>query len=261
VISFEGMEENLRATLAMFTRAKPNGETRAYPGLAVAFSGVHFSMFNSAVLTSEVGSAAELDRRIKIAATHFAARHAPWSFWVCENWLDRATQSRMQDVFFKNGLHTVVSLPGMEAVRVGAPSRLLPEMEFRRVKDDATRSGFNHIMSMAFGMPHSIAREVYEAENTWRGEFRGYLGYADGLAVASSATVVTAGVVGVYAVGTLPGHQHKGYAEAVMRYALTDARRRTGVEHTTLQSSEAGFRLYERMGYRTIARYAVFAYS
>lgn len=258
---FEAMEENLRAMLAVFARAKASAETRGYPGVAVTYSGVQFSMFNSAILTAPVRSGRELDQRIKAAATHFAARRSPWSLWLCESWLDKPVRSQAGEISSRNGLHLVVELPGMEAERIAPPERELPRLEYRRVVDDPTRSDFNHIMSVAFGIPFAISREVYEAEKTWRGDFEGHVAYAGGAPVATAATLAAGGVVGVYAVGTLPSQQRKGYGEAVMRHTLEQVRQASGFEHTVLQSSEAGFRLYQKMGYRTIARYAVFAYS
>lgn len=255
------IEENLRATLAMFARAKSTGETRAWPGVAVCCSAVEFSMFNATVLTSAVQSVAELDERIGIATAYYASRQLPWSFWVCEGWLGRSVRGKVGDAFYHHRLHLVVDLPGMTANFIAPPTRTLPALEYRRVGDAQTRSAFSHIMSMSFGIPSAISRQIYEAEGTWRGGFTGWIGYLDGAAVTTTATLVAGGVIGVYAVGTLPSRQRSGYGEAVMRHALEQARAESGLERSVLESSDAGFRLYERMGYRTITRYAVFAGS
>jgi len=66
-------------------------------------------------------------------------------------------------------------------------------------------------------------------------------------------------VAGVYNVATLPGHQRRGYGEAVMRHAIADARREHGIEQTILQSTPAGLRLYERMGFHTVTRVSVYS--
>jgi ribosomal protein S18 acetylase RimI-like enzyme len=65
--------------------------------------------------------------------------------------------------------------------------------------------------------------------------------------------------LGVYNVATLPGHQRRGYGEAVMRFALNEANRDLGMERSILQSTPAGLRLYRRMGYRTVTRISVYA--
>jgi ribosomal protein S18 acetylase RimI-like enzyme len=57
----------------------------------------------------------------------------------------------------------------------------------------------------------------------------------------------------------MPDHQRRGYGEAVMRHALAEAQREHGMERSILQSTPAGYRLYERMGYRKITRVSVYA--
>ncbi len=255
------MEENLRLTLCTFARAKSTGEARAYPGITMCCSDVNFSMFNSSVMTAPVGDVSQLDARIKTAAGYYGARALPWSCWLCEEWVEKSVRGKVTDTFYRNGLHLVVELPGMEAGRIAPPSRALPELVYRRVGDHRARADFNHIMASTFGIPFSISREVYESPTTWQGSLTGWVGYLDGEPVATTATVIAGGVAGVYAVGTLPQHRRRGYAEAVMRHALAQARLASGIEHSVLEASEQGYRLYERMGYRTVARYAVFAYS
>jgi ribosomal protein S18 acetylase RimI-like enzyme len=252
---FKAVEENLRATLAVFGRAEKTGETRELPGVAVTSSGVQFSMFNSAVLTSPVETAAELERRLLTAAEFFEARRLGWSFWVCQGWIGEDLRKKVAVVFDRHRMHLVVELPGMAAERLAPPARPPAPVLIRRVSDAATRADFSRIMSEAFGIPMPVSQAVYEAARTWDGDFSGYVGYAEGLAVTSAATIVTPAALGVYAVGTLPGFQHRGYAEAVMRHAVAQA----GVEPTVLQSSESGYSLYRKMGYRTVTRYAVFA--
>lgn len=258
MVLFEVMEENLRTTMAIFARANPKGETRRLDGVAVASSGVQFPMFNSALLTAPVASAAELDRRVKLAAGFFAAHRLPWSFWVCQGWIAREARSSVGGVLDCHRLHLVVELPGMIAGGV-TPARPLPALEFRRVSDPATRADFSHIMTMAFGLPAPVARAIYESECTWSGGFVGWLAYEDGVAVSSTATMSTPSATGVYAVGTLPSHRNRGCAEAVMRHAVTQAQAAGATFPLVLQSSEAGYAMYQRMGYQTATRYAVFA--
>jgi predicted acetyltransferase len=44
-----------------------------------------------------------------------------------------------------------------------------------------------------------------------------------------------------------------------MRHALEETRREYGIERSILQSTPAGYRLYERMGYRTVTSVAVYS--
>jgi len=253
---FEAIEENLHAPLAAFGGAKPSGEARPLAGVAVASSGVQYSMFNSAVLTARVASPRELRQRIETAAGFFEARRLGWSFWVCQGWLESGVRGVVADIFYRCGLHEVAELPGMEAQELAPPVRALPTLEFRRVCDTATRADFSFLMTVAFGLPPPVAREIYESDGTWGAGLVGWLGYSGDVAVTSAATLATGSAVGVYAVGTPAPHRRRGFAEAVVRHAVAEA----GADRpSVLESSEAGLLLYRRLGYRTVTRYAVFA--
>jgi len=44
-----------------------------------------------------------------------------------------------------------------------------------------------------------------------------------------------------------------------VRHALEGAHREQGIERSVLQSTKAGYSLYERMGYRTVTSVAVYS--
>jgi ribosomal protein S18 acetylase RimI-like enzyme len=60
-------------------------------------------------------------------------------------------------------------------------------------------------------------------------------------------------------VGTLPACRNRGCAEAVMRHAVARAQAGGATLPLVLQSSDAGYAMYQKMGYQTATRYAVFA--
>ncbi len=155
-------------------------------------------------------------------------------------------------------LHLSADLPGMVAERVLPPVRPLPALDIRRVCDEQTRAAFCEIGGLCFNVPLVWFREVFENETVWD-RFVGYVAYLDGEPVSTAATVVSSGAIGVYNVATVPGHQRKGFGEAVMRHALERAREAHGLERTILQSTAQGYGIYERMGYRTVTRVSVYS--
>ena len=256
---FEILDTNLRATLRVFAQAKESGEARDMPGVLLICSGVSYSTFNAALLSEPVESARELDRRVAIAAVYFRARALPWSFWLCQDWLSRRVRSEAGDVLWNHRCRRLSELPGMAAERVLPPVRPLPKLEYRRVEDQPTRLEFSHLMSVCFGIPFPISSEIYGAEQMWRSRFVGHLGCLNGNPVASAASVVAGGAAGVYSVATLPDHRRKGCAEAITRHALEEARQWSGIEPTVLESCPVAVPLYQRMGYRTVTHYTVYA--
>ncbi len=257
-MSSSAVAENLRESFRAIAASRAPGEARELPGVSIASAGVTFQMFNAAFLSAPVGSENELAQRILLASSHFDARGIEWAYWVCDHWLDGRARLRSRQVFESHGLRHSVDLPGMVAEHVAPPVKPLPPIEVRRVRDAAARDAFCGIGSVCFHVPFPWFQEVFASASVWE-RFVGYVGYANGEAVSTAATVIGGGAVGVYNVATLPGSQRRGYGEAVMRHALAEARRESGIARSVLQSTPVGYKLYERMGYRTVTKVAVYA--
>ena len=257
-MDFENVAANLRESFRAVAASRAPGEIRELRGVSIASAGVAFQMFNTAFLSAPVPNEAELARRIMLPSVHFDARGLEWAYWVCEDWLEARARRRSRQIFERHGLRHSVDLPGMVAERILPPVKPLPKLEIRRVGDAATRDAFCAIGSVCFHVPVPWFREVFDNDSVWD-RFIGWVGYADGEPVSTAATVVGGGAVGVYNVATMPEHQKRGYGETVMRHAVAEAQRRSGIGETILQSTPAGHRLYERMGFRTVSNVAVYA--
>jgi len=257
-VTFENVADNLRESFRVVAAGRGAGEIRELPGVSIAAAGVTFQMFNSAFLSAPVLSDAELQQRILLSASHFNVRGLEWAFWVCEDWMEGRTRRKSRQLFERHGLRHAVDLPGMVADRIAPPAKPLPSLVVRRVADDATRADFCAIGSVCFHVPINWFREVFDNNVVWR-QFAAYVGYQDDVPVSTAAIVMGGGAIGVYNVATLPDHQRRGYGESVMRHAVGEAQKEHGIVRTILQSTPAGLRLYERMGYRTITRVSVYA--
>ncbi len=245
--------------MRFFGRARGNGEISEGDGVCLIYCGLNYAAFNAAVLSEPVGlRPGELQHRVQLSANHYGSRRLRWTYWLCDDYLPPATRKEARGLFQRSGLSPLTEPPGLYADHLLPPKRLLPEVEVRRVADEATRRAFADITSVAFDIPGDICRNIYGMERAWAGSFEGYVGYAHGVPVATSAVVVSANVAGVYSVATLPQSRRRGYAEAVMRRMLLQVRERTGVEATILQATPVGMTLYEQMGYRKVTRFSVY---
>lgn len=257
-MGYLNVAENLRESFRVIAASRRAGELRELHGVSIASAGSTFQMFNAAFLSAGVANAADLSKRILLPSVHFNARGLEWAYWVCEDLMDPATRRRSRQIFDKHGLRHSVDLPGMVADRILPPVRPLPAVEVRRVCDEQTREAFCAIGSLCFHVPLAWFREVFDSDSVWD-KFAGYVGYAGGEAVSTTAIVMGSGVVGVYNVATVPPQQRRGYGEALMRCAVAEAQRAHGVDQVILQSTPAGYKLYERMGFRTVTRVAVYS--
>lgn len=253
------LTDNLAEAMRFFGRARQDAEVHELPGVAVIYCGLDYAAFNAAVLSRPVlDGVGELAERIHAPANHFENRNLRWSYWYCDDYIGKSLARRARSLLEQHRMSELTEAPGMIAERLAAPARALPAVEVKPVADHATRSAFAHITSIAFDVPWTVCRDVYGAERAWQGRFRGFVGYSHGVAISTTAIVVTTDLVGVYSVGTLPGHRGRGYAEAVMRQVLEQIRNETGIERTALQSTRSGHHLYMRMGYRPVTNYTVY---
>jgi GNAT superfamily N-acetyltransferase len=256
-VEIRNVEENLLQSFRALAAHRPSGDVRDIVGVSIASAGTSFQMFNAAFLSCTVADAADLERRVCTARVHFQARGLPWSFWVCNGLLPPKLRKRA--IFERNGLRHAVQLPGMCADQLLPPRRVLPELEIRRVGDETTRLAFCEIGCACFHVPLHWFREIFLTQRIWEEGFVGYVGYSNGEPVATAATVTAGGVIGIYNVATLPEHRRRGHAEAVVRYALEQARLESDCERTILQATDHGLQLFECMGFRTVTAVDVYA--
>jgi ribosomal protein S18 acetylase RimI-like enzyme len=215
-------------------------------------------MFNAAFLNRRVEAREEMEARLARAREVFAARRLPWAFWICEDWLARPARRSLVDACEKFGMRTAAEMPGMMADSLRGPKRLsLAPLDIRRAEEPRVMNDFRGIGSVCFHVPAPWFREVFDDTTPSRG-FTCWVGYRDALPVATAATVVSDGVIGLYNVATVPDERGRGYAEAVTRHAIADASRQSGLGRVILQSTAQGERLYKRLGFREVSRVVVF---
>ncbi|MEQ1948344.1 MAG: GNAT family N-acetyltransferase [Bryobacteraceae bacterium] len=255
---YEIIDENLRTAMRFFGRATGAGEVVTLQGVEAIYSGLNYGVFNIAMLTDHPPRERGLEVRVAEAARYFKTRTPRWSFWLCEDWLDTVTRRRAREILADFGLRAISHPPGMIAHALQPPVRSLPPIEIHRVATAADRHAFAEITSISFEIPYSIATSVYTPDHAWLGEYQGLIATAEGRAVAITATVVAAGVIGIYSLATHPSYRRKGYAEALLRAAVEQTKKETGFEKVVLQSTESGYMLYRRMGFRDVTRFSVY---
>jgi len=257
-VDFQLVANNLRESFRVVAGSRPAGEVRELGGASIASAGVTFQMFNAAFLAGPVTTEGELIQRILLPSVHFQARGLEWAYWVCEDWMDSRVRKRSRRMFEQHGLRLSTELPGMIAHRVEPPVKPLPRPEVQRVCGETARDAFCEIGSVCFHVPIPWFKEVFDSQAVWD-RFTAYVAYFNGMPVSTAAVVVGGGAIGVYNVATLPGDQRHGFGEALMRHALAEARREHGTLPVILQSTPAGLHLYQRMGFQTVARVAVYS--
>ncbi|MGD1091888.1 MAG: GNAT family N-acetyltransferase [Bryobacteraceae bacterium] len=253
------VEENLRCAMRFFGEATGSGEVRQLNGAVAMFSGLDYGVFNIALFTRRViGDDRALEETLAEIAHYFKERTLRWSVWLCEDLLEPKTRRRERQVFFDFGLRPISHPPGMLAPCLPPPADRLPAIECIPVNDASTRATFGEITSVTFDIPTTVAKAVYTREEAWQGNYQGFIGLVAGRPVSIVAIVPAAEALGIYSLGTLPAFRRQGNGEALLRAAVAETRRRTGLERLVLQSTEAGYSMYKRLGFRDAAKFTVY---
>jgi GNAT superfamily N-acetyltransferase len=132
----------------------------------------------------------------------------------------------------------------------GGTAETLSGLEIRAVRSTSEVGMFVRALVEGFGIleltnlpPPRIMDERVLAD----GAMRCWIAFADGQPVGTSVAYVSDGVVGVYLVSVAPSARRQGFGEALTWHAtLADS-----ASPSTLQASELGRPVYERMGYVT----------
>jgi|SRR5579862_7936547 len=260
---FQICEANLRAAMRFFGEATGSGNIQALDGATAIYSGLDYGVFNIAMLSGPLSApqnsgVAGLEDRVDECGRYFLPRTLRWSFWLCEELLDSPVRRRARSVMLDCGLQQISRAPGMLAPALAPPSIKLPEVECRPVADRSTREAFGIITAASFDIPMAVARAVYYPERAWNGAYRGFVGMVRGEPVSIVAIVAAADSLGIYSLATLPQYRRCGYGEALLRAAVASESQRTGTERLALQSTEAGYSLYTRLGFRDVANFSVY---
>lgn len=219
------------------------------------FSGLPIAFFNVAVLTAPQMTGAQLQAHADSARRWAVPAGVPWLLVVTHDTLAAGVDANAD--LAACGFIPMLPLTGMFADRVNAPARIPEALGVGMASDDASCVAALDINAAAYVADMEASKPIYGRRTVWD-EHVLALGRAAGTPVASAAVMHVDGHRYVALVATLPGHQRRGYAEAVMRYALDVSAARFGDRPTTLHATEAGRPIYERMGYRTIARHTAY---
>lgn len=154
--------------------------------------------------------------------------------------------------------------PGMalDLQRLPESMQTLDGLEIRPVTDEDSLSTWAHAFVAGFGIPADWESSIYELWPQLGLDFptRNYLGYWNGEPVATSSLFFGGGVAGIYSVSTLPGARGRGIGTAMTLTPLFHARQmryRIGI----LQSSQMGYNVYKRIGFRHLCQIENFSLS
>jgi len=237
--------EAMRAIIA----SNDGGDVRECDGVLILASGLPVAWFNIAFVTRPPHAH---DAAIRGAINYFDAHKLPFLFRMREG-VDPAFEQAAAGA----GLPYSDTVPGLVLHPVPDPPAALAALDIRTVRDAQTLGDHVRVVADSFSMPLEMAQRFMTSRLLDIVDAELYVGYVDGAPVASSALVATHRTGGVYNVGCVASQRRKGYGEAMTWHAV-----RRGAEMgclmSSLQASEMGRPVYERMGFRLVAPYRTY---
>jgi GNAT superfamily N-acetyltransferase len=224
-------------------------------GVVTLLTGLSMDWFNQVLI--EHGEATSAG--VLAAVAEARERGADFVVRLREGIDDRLIPTLTQAGLAATGLET--STPGMVAFPIDHDAiveQAPPELEIRRVTDAAGIDAHRRVVTVGFGSDPAVAIGTACLSLLDRPECMVYVGYADGDPVVSGLSWRTGRTMGVFSIATIESARRRGYGAAMTARVITDGVA-AGCDAAALQASSMGRPIYERLGFRTVVRYVVYA--
>jgi ribosomal protein S18 acetylase RimI-like enzyme len=227
----------------------PNGTTWERHGLRVAVTGAPIPLFNAIVALDD----AVPDRAVEAVLDDVSQPGLSPSCWV-----RRGIDVEMAAVASRRGFTVVDEAPGMIArVEHVATAPTDPQIDLA-VHDAGGSDVHLDLMSRSFGIPRPPLETFVTSDLLDAPDVVVAVGSLAGVPVTTALGVMTGTTVCLFDVATPPEHRGHGFGAAVTAFVVAEAAQR-GARYAALQSTEAGFGVYRRIGFETVVDYDVWA--
>lgn len=250
----QAMEANMHLHMTYFAKYVPTMEIVFEPDVTVVRSQIEDDTFNY-VLSAHF---TEKNARDRIRHVHslFQRAHLPFSWWVAQT----DSPADLADALQQEGFALKEKNVGMYAKLNDLPVITTP-LKVQRVESATALKEFTEVIvsiggsPLAFDRIYSHAPLVTYAGNT---SVELYLGFFENTPSVTGILVTHANVAGIYYVATRPEQRKKGFGTAMMCHLLKRAKQK-GYFIATLQASEDGIHLYEKLGFQKCSAFLEYA--
>ncbi len=234
----------------------PGCETHEDGGVTWFATGLPHPLFNG-VMTAHLAPA-DVDRRIADLLAEFRSRGLPLEWTVGSSTVPQDLGKNLK----AKGMTHLLVVPGMAVDLRTLPEEPLPRgLTIERSESREDLEACIRVATTAFQIPDALVPRLVEIELGMLPDRRDttvvFVGRMDREVVASSVLFTSAGVAGLYFVGTLPGVRGRGVGRAMTVRALREGRDR-GYRIGTLQATDMGLPIYRRLGFREYSRFEIY---
>jgi GNAT superfamily N-acetyltransferase len=242
------IEENHSETYRIF-RYWPKAEVHDSPELLWILSDIPSAMFNNVFRANLAPD--RVDAAIEAVIARCRARNVPVAWHVGPLTKPANLGEALEAHGFSHGWETPCMAADLRALNEDL--QVPPGLTIEQVADVETLKQFCHVFAVSFGWPDFV-------QDAWLDLFasighgprlpvRHYLGRLKGEPVATMSLFLVGGAAGIYCAATLPDARRRGIG-AMMTLTLLREARSLGYRVGVLQSSDMGYRVYRRVGFR-----------
>jgi ribosomal protein S18 acetylase RimI-like enzyme len=252
------IQANLHAYLRQIGEISPLKGPSA-PGFVRWHTSIAHPWFNGVLAERQPGPQDE--QLVQETVAYFQSHGVPrWTWWVGGT----ARPQDWADQLERVGMRFEHETPGMalELQALNGGSWQVPGLGIQPVIDLPSLRLWCQVFVVGYGLNPEWAGPFYDLMSKLGLDLptRGYLGYLNGEPVAASTLFLAEGVAGIYNVATLPEARRKGIGAALTVAPLLEARQ-LGYRAAILQSSQAGFPVYRRLGFEKLCEIEVFVFQ
>ena len=230
------------------------GVTRA-GGVMTLLTGLPMDWFNQVLIERDDATRPDLLAALdeaRAGTNHFVVRLRPE---IDDRFIPTLVQAGLEPMGNEHATPGMVAFPIDGAAIAGhAP----PGLEIRQVTDSAGIDAHRWVVTAGFGFDPEGANGTVCMSLLDRPDCVVYVGYSDGDPVTSGLGWRTGRTIGVYSIATIPSARRRGYAAAMAARVVADGVA-AGCDIAALQASPMGRPIYQRLGFRTVVSYAVYA--
>lgn len=251
----DAMEANMLLPMTHFAKYVTTQEIVFEPDVTVVRAEMQDDTYNYVVDAKFEPSKAP--ERIQAVLAHYKKKNLPFSWWVGESDSPKDLAQLLEAAGLKEKEQDI----GM-FMPLSRETPTQTSLSIHRIEDRKRLKDFADIF-IALSRYETIYEEYYELIPPilyqQQAPIRFYVGYEGKVPVTTGLLVLHANVAGIYYIITHPSHRRKGYGSAMMYHLLKQAADE-GFHLVTLQASEEGKSLYERMGFRPSCRFVEYSF-
>lgn len=227
----------------------PVGEVLDSRGLCLVNTGGPFAAFNLAFFKPPLD---DFEATIARAEAYFGAKDFPFRFGVQDEHREVVAERLLGA-----GYSEAPPVPSLLFCDPPAAPKPPPELSVVEIGPGKLADEFRGVAERSFGFPTGMGAVAISDRVVEHPDTALFLGRVDGAPVATSILHMSNRIGGIYFVGCEEAYRGRGYGEAIT-WACVSAGVQRGATAASLQASDLGRPVYERMGFDVTGYYHYF---